>query len=83
VRALQLFENFYLPVMQWALVELCRRPELQKWLRDELRTAHPSSDPTFDELSQGLPMLDAVVHETLRLHPAAPETVRMVRPATG
>jgi cytochrome P450 len=65
-------------VVQWALIELCRRPELQKKLRDELRAAHPSSDPTFDELSQGLPMLDAIVHETLRLHPAVPETVRMV-----
>jgi hypothetical protein len=43
-----------------------------------LRVAYPSSDPTFDELSQGLPMLDAMVHETLRLHPAVPETVRMV-----
>jgi cytochrome P450 len=70
-------------IVQWGLIELCRRPELQKRLRDELRAAYPASDPSYDELSssQGLPMLDAVVHETLRLHPAITETVRVVCPA--
>jgi cytochrome P450 len=36
------------------------------------------SDPTWDELSEDLPLLDAVIHETLRLHPSVPETMREV-----
>jgi cytochrome P450 len=64
---------------QWCLIELCKRPELQQALRKELRQAYPTSDPTWDELMQNLPLLDAVVHETLRLHPAVPETTSVVR----
>lgn len=59
-------------------MELAKRPDIQDKLRAELRAHFPSSDPTWDQLTQELPMLDAVVHETLRLHPAATDTNRQV-----
>ncbi|PPQ76663.1 hypothetical protein CVT26_013956 [Gymnopilus dilepis] len=63
-------------VAQWALIELCRKPEKQQRLRDELLQAG-SSDPTYDRLWSGLPYLDAVAHEILRLHPPVGQTTRV------
>ena len=63
---------------QWALIELCRKPEKQQKLRDEL-SQFVGTDPSFDQLSTGLPYLDAVVQEVLRLHPPVTETTRIVR----
>jgi len=63
---------------QWALIELCRKPEKQQKLRDEL-SQFSGTDPSFDQLSTGLPYLDAVVQEVLRLHPPVTETTRIVR----
>jgi cytochrome P450 len=57
---------------------LAQNPDVQSKLRAELVTNFPSSDPTWDQLTQELPMLDAVVHETLRLHPSIIETIRQV-----
>ncbi|KAH9936872.1 cytochrome P450 [Epithele typhae] len=56
--------------LTWALIELCRKPEMQARLRDELRAQFPNSDPSWDQLMNGagLHYLDAVVHEILRLH---------------
>jgi hypothetical protein len=67
-------------VYKWALIELSRNPSFQIQLREEL-TDHFSrgGDPTYDELTSGLPYLDAVVHEVLRMHPPAWETTRVVR----
>lgn len=62
--------------VQWAFVELCRRPDLQSKLRAEL-AQYPSSDPTWDQLMNSLPYLDGVVHEVLRLHPALEQTTRV------
>ncbi|TFK53095.1 cytochrome P450 [Heliocybe sulcata] len=54
--------------LTWALVELCKKPELQAKLREELLSRSGASDPTWDQLTSELPYLDSVVHETLRLH---------------
>ncbi|KAF8632084.1 hypothetical protein AX15_002060 [Amanita polypyramis BW_CC] len=62
--------------LTWILVELSRKPDIQQKLRKELRE-FSGSDPTWDQLTSGLPFLDAVVHETLRLHPPLEETVRV------
>jgi hypothetical protein len=35
-------------------------------------------DPTYDEVTNGLPLLDALVHETLRTHPALEDALRIV-----
>ncbi|KAI0655272.1 cytochrome P450 [Cubamyces menziesii] len=65
--------------LTWALIELCRQPEKQARLREELRDQFPASDPTWEQLTNGagLHYLDAVVHEILRLHPPLAVTVRV------
>ncbi|KAK7448083.1 hypothetical protein VKT23_013840 [Stygiomarasmius scandens] len=68
--------------LTWALVELCLKPEIQDKLRQELARLNAEStavDPTWDQLtaSTDFPYLDAVVHETLRMHPPLSETTRM------
>ena len=63
---------------QWALIELARNVEIQQKLRGELRQL-PESDPSWEQLMSGLPYLDAVVHETLRLHPPGEAMIRVVR----
>ena len=68
----------FLTFCQWALVELARNPEKQRKLREALRREFSTSDPTWDQLTSGLPYLDAVVHETLRFHPPVEELVRVV-----
>ncbi len=68
----------FLTFCQWALVELARNPENQDKLREELRREFSTSDPTWDQLTSGLPYLDAVVHETLRFHPPVEELIRVV-----
>ncbi|KAG1855862.1 cytochrome P450 [Suillus tomentosus] len=61
--------------LTWALIELSRHPDVQTRLREELLAFGP--DPTYDQLKAHLPYLDAVVHETLRLHPPVPESTRL------
>ncbi|TFY68884.1 hypothetical protein EVJ58_g742 [Rhodofomes roseus] len=62
--------------LTWCLLELCKKPEIQQKLRDEL-SQFSGNDPTWDQFTNGLPYLDAVVHETLRLHPPLGETTRV------
>lgn len=59
----------------WALYALCGAPEAQRKLRDELQTVS-SDNPSMDELN-ALPYLDAVVRETLRVHPPVTSTFRI------
>ena len=59
------------------LIELARNPGIQSKLREELLAF--GVDPTYDQLNNALPYLDAVVHETLRLHPPLTEFTRVVR----
>ncbi|KAG6328692.1 hypothetical protein ID866_10397 [Astraeus odoratus] len=54
--------------MTWALLELARNPHIQSKLREELIAF--GGEPTYDQLNNGLPYLDGVVHEILRLYPA-------------
>lgn len=51
--------------LAWLLYELAHHPENQSKLREELKTAN-ISEPTS---LRGLPFLNAVIKETLRLHP--------------
>ncbi|PFH47821.1 hypothetical protein AMATHDRAFT_66733 [Amanita thiersii Skay4041] len=62
--------------LTWALIELCKNQEIQQKLRDELRQ-FSSLDPTWDQLTSSLPYLDAVLHETLRVHPPVSEITRV------
>ncbi|KLO13377.1 cytochrome P450 [Schizopora paradoxa] len=61
----------------WCLYALSKRPDLQARLREELLSV-PTDTPSMDEL-QALPFLDAVVRETLRVHPAVPATSRVAK----
>jgi cytochrome P450 len=59
------------------LIELARNPEKQTKLREEL-LEFGVGDPTWDQLVSGLPYLDAVVQEILRLHPPLADSSREV-----
>ncbi|KAH0839444.1 cytochrome P450 [Lanmaoa asiatica] len=59
----------------WTLIELSRNPDIQTKLRNELLEF--GSDPTYDQLANGLPYLDAVVHEILRTHAPVRESTRI------
>ncbi|KAG9309799.1 cytochrome P450 [Chiua virens] len=61
--------------LTWALIELCRDQNVQSKLREEL--SRTDGDPTWERLTNELPYLDAVVHETLRLHVLLGETSRV------
>jgi cytochrome P450 len=61
-------------VIAWALHELALNPAYQDALREEVSAS--GSEPTFDELHSGLPFLDAVVNETLRIHPVVTQVHR-------
>ncbi|KLO13380.1 cytochrome P450 [Schizopora paradoxa] len=62
--------------LTWTLFSLAQHPDIQKRLRDELLDVS-SDTPSMDDL-QSLPFLDAVLRESLRLHPAVPLTIRQV-----
>ncbi|GJJ08503.1 hypothetical protein Clacol_002721 [Clathrus columnatus] len=55
-------------IIAWALYELATHPEIQEELRRQV-TDISLSDPSFEDLHNGLPLLSAVVNETLRFHP--------------
>ncbi|RXW15842.1 hypothetical protein EST38_g10012 [Candolleomyces aberdarensis] len=51
---------------QWALIKLSRHSEVQEKLREELNQL--GGDPTWEQITLGLPYLDAVTQEVLRMH---------------
>ncbi|KAF6762398.1 cytochrome P450 [Ephemerocybe angulata] len=59
---------------------LAKHPEVQDKLRAEIREAKQTfgGEPDYDQLSS-LPYLDAVIRETLRLHPPVPSLPREAR----
>jgi len=62
--------------LTWALIELSRNQETQTKLRDEL-SQFTNTDPTYDQLNNSLPYLDAVTQEVLRLRSPVSETTRL------
>ena len=60
--------------MTWALYALTQNKHVQTKLRQEISNVS-TDNPTMDDLN-GLPYLDAVVRETLRLYPAVPNVIR-------
>ncbi|EIW75879.1 cytochrome P450 [Coniophora puteana RWD-64-598 SS2] len=62
--------------LTWALIELSKNQSTQTKLREEL-SQFTNSDPTYDQLTNSLPYLDAVALEVLRLHGPVFETTRM------
>ncbi|KAJ6544293.1 cytochrome P450 [Mycena capillaripes] len=62
---------------QWTLIEMCKHPETQRRLREEL-LRFKGTDPTLDQLVAELPYLDAMVHEVFRTHTPAEESLIIV-----
>ena len=62
------FESWRSVTMSWALYALSQNKDAQTKLREEISSIS-TDNPTMDDLN-GLPFMDAVVRETLRLYPA-------------
>jgi cytochrome P450 len=65
--------------LQWAVYALCKNPDVQARLRDEIRANLPSLDnptPISAAAVDNLPYLNAVCNEVLRFHPSVPMTIR-------
>ncbi|KIM86964.1 hypothetical protein PILCRDRAFT_815408 [Piloderma croceum F 1598] len=64
--------------LTWALIELARNQSVQTKLREELTCQYRNAgDPTYDQFINGLPYLDAVTNEVLRMHSGSWETIRV------
>ncbi|RHZ43903.1 cytochrome P450 [Aspergillus thermomutatus] len=66
--------------LQWAVYALCKHPEIQDRLREEIRSNLPSVTDGGSAVSatdlDSLPYLRAVCSETLRFYPPVPSTIR-------
>lgn len=63
--------------------ELAKNPYWQDRLREELsEVKYSDALPPYNAISN-LPVLDALIHEVLRLHPAAPASLPRETPAGG
>ncbi|KAG2104726.1 cytochrome P450 [Suillus discolor] len=62
--------------LTWAFIELGRNPDIQTKFRDECLGF--GSTPSYDDLTNKLPYLNAVVNEVLRLHSPVVEVPRAV-----
>jgi len=63
--------------MAWALYSLTQNKQVQTRLRQEVSEVS-TDNPTIDDLN-GLPYLDAVVRETLRLYPPVSGSMRAAK----
>jgi len=63
--------------LTWALVELSLHPEIQDRLRKELLDFENGGDASYDQLMNELPYLDAILRESLRVHPPVEMNVRV------
>ena len=76
-RNLLKFESCCSVTMAWALFSLSQNKDAQTKLREEINNIS-TVNPTMDDLN-GLPYMDAVVRETLRLYPALDGVQRQAR----
>lgn len=68
--------------LQWAVYALCKNPDVQTRLREEIRANLPPISPENTEPMDAtqidnLPYLHAVCNEVLRFHPSVPNTLRI------
>ncbi|KAL2932427.1 hypothetical protein RDABS01_023818 [Bienertia sinuspersici] len=65
--------------MQWVIAELINHPHVLRKVREEIKLVVGITRLVKESDIPKLPYLQAVVKETLRLHPAAPITTRLCR----
>lgn len=63
-------------LMTWMVVELDKNPEVVDQMLDEIKQVCPTGVPTYSDL-KNLPYLEAVILETLRLHPSVPIDIKI------
>ncbi|TRY59297.1 hypothetical protein DNTS_016372 [Danionella cerebrum] len=64
--------------ISWALYHLAREPEIQQKLLEEINNVCPGDQvPCSDDISR-MPLLKAVIRETLRLYPVVPGNARVI-----
>ncbi|EON65750.1 hypothetical protein W97_04989 [Coniosporium apollinis CBS 100218] len=70
--------------LTYLFFELARNPSWQEQLRKELRDTEPvdGSVPQYQQI-KSLPVLNSVIWEALRVHPAAPASLPRVVPPRG
>ncbi|KAI8939307.1 hypothetical protein NX059_003097 [Plenodomus lindquistii] len=69
--------------LSWIAYELCKNPKVQSKLRKEIDAAVSKKGfLDVDEVAT-IPYLDAVINETMRLHPAVPSGVQRETPPEG
>lgn len=61
--------------LTWTLYRMAMNPKIQQRLREELETL-PTDEPTLEQLNS-LPFLENCIHESLRLDPPVPESMRV------
>ncbi|RKP05869.1 cytochrome P450, partial [Thamnocephalis sphaerospora] len=70
--------------LTWALYRLLDRPECMRLLQEELDGAFPDKNASITHADvRDLPYLNAVINETLRVHPVAAGDAQRVVPAEG
>lgn len=74
--------------LQWCVYALCKNPEVQERLREEVRAKLPSindedAEPVTASAIDDLPYLHAVCNEVLRFHPSVLATVRIASKDTS
>ncbi|KAL4886962.1 cytochrome P450 [Aspergillus karnatakaensis] len=67
--------------LQWSIYALCKHPDVQERLREEIRASLPpisvgNPEPITAATLDSLPYLHAVCNEVLRFHPSVPITFR-------
>lgn len=64
------FKSSNLPFLALTCYYLCKHPEVQERLRDEINSVCTGACPTYEELNS-LKFADAIMKEVLRLVPIA------------
>nr|XP_017218301.1 PREDICTED: cytochrome P450 71A26-like [Daucus carota subsp. sativus] len=59
-------------VLEWAMAELLRHPEVMKKVQNELRLIGRNRSAILAQDDEKMPYLKAVIKETLRMHPPIP-----------
>jgi cytochrome P450 len=62
--------------LTWLIYELCRHPDAQRCVHEEIDRVLQGKPVSIDQLSGSFPYIGAAIKETLRLHPPIPTIAR-------